>query len=534
MWYFYLLALTILIIIILVLYRKDCEYEPFKQDMFTFPIHFDTQSIAPISQRVVVSFSTIPSRLDLALMSVSREMRHQTLQPDAVYACIPYFSKREKTTYKIPTILPDNITISRCAEDYGPATKLLGCLEREDDPDTIIITIDDDHVYSSDLIKTLAIWSTEFPNACVGFRGHGVIVNDEVVPQRGTYLTSPYVYLLEGWSGIAYRRRFASISKTQDLMARGCFVSDDIVLSRAAVSLGATLVIMRGPEPKIKYDIHNLSALSAGTGDEERQSTYITCQRNILKIEYETEFIWSKGFYLLADHFDVETFFFNKEPKRNFDPRAIRAGDIIAMRPEFVPRFIKKTLPRITVPFKLITCNSTKQLSARDLRRLLSNDRLVAWFAQNEPIKHPKITYLPLGVDYHSYALHNIPIIGVDEQDRKLQLTARLAPLLSTRPPTSIYNGPSSYDTWDLIAQHAFMRAEDHHAVWECLILGTIPIIKQEFASVFDNLSVIFVNDWGEITEKNLFSWRGWVLSSSFMREKLTMRYWATRLNMSS
>merc|ERR1719210_2295455 len=40
-------------------------------------------------------------------------------------------------------------------KDYGPATKLLGALEVESDPDTIIVIIDDDTYYHKDTVLAL-------------------------------------------------------------------------------------------------------------------------------------------------------------------------------------------------------------------------------------------------------------------------------------------------------------------------------------------------------------------------------------------
>ncbi|KAJ3301547.1 hypothetical protein HDU76_005721, partial [Blyttiomyces sp. JEL0837] len=46
------------------------------------------------------------------------------------------------------------LVVQRTA-DYGPATKLLGALEVEKDPETIIITVDDDCDYHHDMVLLL-------------------------------------------------------------------------------------------------------------------------------------------------------------------------------------------------------------------------------------------------------------------------------------------------------------------------------------------------------------------------------------------
>jgi len=51
------------------------------------------------------------------------------------------------------------ITINRC-DDHGPLTKLLPTLLRETDPDTVIITVDDDKIYLPDTMLSL-MWHAE-------------------------------------------------------------------------------------------------------------------------------------------------------------------------------------------------------------------------------------------------------------------------------------------------------------------------------------------------------------------------------------
>jgi hypothetical protein len=69
--------------------------------------------------------------------------------------------KRIKVPTELPPIVkqlqesyPNKIYIHR-TEDYGPSTKLLGALENEKDPDTVIMVIDDDTRYHPDTALSL-------------------------------------------------------------------------------------------------------------------------------------------------------------------------------------------------------------------------------------------------------------------------------------------------------------------------------------------------------------------------------------------
>merc|ERR1712217_306958 len=86
---------------------------------------------------------------------------NQTWRPDAVIINFPYRVKRLSDK---PLAIPKEaktwaeqyswLTV-RQTDDYGPATKLLGTLQVETDPDTIIVILDDDTYYHHDTILSL-------------------------------------------------------------------------------------------------------------------------------------------------------------------------------------------------------------------------------------------------------------------------------------------------------------------------------------------------------------------------------------------
>ena len=96
-----------------------------------------------------VSLTTIPSRLKNLELTI-KSILEQTVKPDKIFLNIPYKYKRfpgyivdEKYLDSIKKI--ENIEITRC-EDFGPATKLMGSLNKIKNYDCVII-VDDDHKY---------------------------------------------------------------------------------------------------------------------------------------------------------------------------------------------------------------------------------------------------------------------------------------------------------------------------------------------------------------------------------------------------
>lgn len=181
--------------------------------------------------RVVVSLSTIPSRVKY-VSKIIRYLLEQTYPIDRIYLNIPYWSKREQKEYPLPECPhSDRLTILRC-EDYGPITKLYPTLQEEKDPQTLIITLDDDTDYSPDRIQTLVHWAQRFPEAAIG--GTGMIIGNfwnAISPVHQPHRLTP-VDILEGYSGCAYRRKFFDQNLIDYSQApREAFYHDDVWIS---------------------------------------------------------------------------------------------------------------------------------------------------------------------------------------------------------------------------------------------------------------------------------------------------------------
>lgn len=159
--------------------------------------------------RVVVSLSTVPSRVRY-LSEIVEYLLKQPYPLNRIYINLPYHSRRENVEYPLPEeecFKDPRVALLRC-EDRGPVTKLYPVLAVENDPSTLIITVDDDTQYPQDRIQTLVHWAEKYPNAAVG--GDGIIVGSfwnfiERV-YRPNEITN--VDFLRGFAGTAFRRKF--------------------------------------------------------------------------------------------------------------------------------------------------------------------------------------------------------------------------------------------------------------------------------------------------------------------------------------
>jgi hypothetical protein len=114
-------------------------------------------------ENIILTLSTVPNRLlDTNANSGTKiglkTILEQSYKNYTVHFNIPYYYGLDKTEIYIPDWLRqyqstyNNLIIFR-TEDYGPITKIFPTLERTNDPDAIIITVDDDLFYSKSILK---------------------------------------------------------------------------------------------------------------------------------------------------------------------------------------------------------------------------------------------------------------------------------------------------------------------------------------------------------------------------------------------
>jgi hypothetical protein len=126
----------------------------------------------PRDARLVVTLATIPSRI-ARLGPTIASLKAQSRVADRIYVCICAFSLREQAPYDVPTWLREDasVEIVLARTDYGPASKLLGMLERETDPSTRIVIVDDDWAYNLDMLEVLERRFEERRSAAIGLSG---------------------------------------------------------------------------------------------------------------------------------------------------------------------------------------------------------------------------------------------------------------------------------------------------------------------------------------------------------------------------
>lgn len=171
--------------------------------------------------RIVASLTTTPDRY-LKLLRTLKSLHNQDHKLDAIYLTIPKMFRRLKREYPpLPSEIKELCTVVHSKRDYGPLTKIVGALFCESDPNTVIVTFDDDVVYSHTLVKSLLSLHTKYPEIAIGSSG---ILLKHSFPFYGTVSNSPNnwnnslgfsipeegrpVDVLCGFSSVLYLRKF--------------------------------------------------------------------------------------------------------------------------------------------------------------------------------------------------------------------------------------------------------------------------------------------------------------------------------------
>ena len=246
--------------------------------------------------------------------------------------------------------------------------------------------------------------------------------------------------------------------------------------------------------------------------------------------------------------------------------------------------FMAHILPSIKIPFVLVTGDSDLSVPDRPLGNLdpiLKNPLMQHWYSQNLILRHPKITCIPIGLDYHTITestysgkLYDKP--GMTDlmfqrdirketsqiQDKLIMDILSMSEHFSNRNKLCFVNFGTQYpdrvdahasispdlidsfpvgmkrdDVWKRQSKYSFVISPfglgmDCHRTWEALALGCIAIVKRSpICVVFEDLPVLIVDEWRDLNapllDKTLIEFS----KKEFNMNKLTLKYWMTKMH---
>jgi hypothetical protein len=191
-------------------------------------------------EKVILTLTTIPERLSyehpLGLKRVIYSLINLKYDNYEIHFNIPHKNKKSGVDYVIPQWLQDingreKLRIFR-TEDYGPSTKLYPTLQRIDNPNQLIIVVDDDLVYESRLIEGHLTLRERNDNVVWGFAGLNN-QGEKFKDARDRFVIGVNhdvrVGIIEHYKTVSYRRRFFDGDFNEEFLSRGW--ADDHLVS---------------------------------------------------------------------------------------------------------------------------------------------------------------------------------------------------------------------------------------------------------------------------------------------------------------
>lgn len=172
--------------------------------------------------RVIVSLTTIPARLhdthygENGIYAGIKSLLEQDCSEYEIHFNIPYVYKMDNVEYIIPEWLEkleqqySFLKIYRM-EDEGPLCKILPTIRRVEEPDAIIIVVDDDMRYRSNMVSEHVKNQQIYTRAALGYDGLDALQPfcDDV---RNHYVSlvpeNVQVKVLQHYKSVSYRREF--------------------------------------------------------------------------------------------------------------------------------------------------------------------------------------------------------------------------------------------------------------------------------------------------------------------------------------
>ncbi len=242
-----------------------------------------------------------------------------------------------------------------------------------------------------------------------------------------------------------------------------------------------------------------------------------------------------------------------------FDPDIVKQGDIIYLNIWYLEWFARDVHDKIKHPYILVTSDVGNWLPHPDIKKLLYDPKLAAWFCRNIIFSyHPKLFQIPMGQDLALFQLHPDVVKDLLGAIVKKPLPKKhflymchyprpygdrdtIVKMFENEPycfsrnhsetPWDFTPRPVFYD--DLLTSKFVLSplGLEHDCVrtWETLALDCVPIVEHTFLDpLYEGLPVIKVHDWNEVNEK--FLEESCEQFKDLKLEKVYFDYWEAKL----
>jgi hypothetical protein len=274
--------------------------------------------------------------------------------------------------------------------------------------------------------------------------------------------------------------------------------------------------------------------------------------------------------------------FFNvrRGKNRTFDPKMVKAGDIIGVRD--IKVFMEKLDPLITEPYIILTHGCALETISEEQLSYLASEKIIAWFGIH-PHKngHRKFIPVPVGIgqmghksftrmpnlsDAEAYNEVNNFLKNLRENVQKTQLLhlnfdkassddrKKSMKLFTDWNFSAFTEKPLPFREYITeMANYKFTlsprgQGPDCLRTWEALIIGTIPIVMRgqygfwftpgnplmprasQLDTLYEDLPILIIESWTQITKEFLDAKYIEIASKKYDIRKLYTEYWHAKI----
>ena len=253
-------------------------------------------------------------------------------------------------------------------------------------------------------------------------------------------------------------------------------------------------------------------------------------------------------------------------------------GSCIYVKFQYIPEFLNNVFPHIKYRFILVTGDGDETLpndlcDIHTFISILNNDKIIHWYAANSiECLHPKLTLIPIGVNFHSLTYRTFNKHWGELAQTPLQQEAEIIEIRDSARPfyereikcysnfhfakykefgnprqsaidkidkEIVYYEPETINrrqTWINQSKYAFVLSPighglDCHRTWEALILGCIAVVlSSPLDSLYKGLPVLILNDWSDLNDELLKNTVEKFKEINFDYERITTKYWIDKI----
>lgn len=202
-----------------------------------------------------------------------------------------------------------------------------------------------------------------------------------------------------------------------------------------------------------------------------------------------------------------------------------------------------------------------------EFNKFINSEKIIHWYSQNCTKTHPKLSIIPIGLDYHSTGDRDKNMSPVQEEQMLNDIIKLSKPfyerekkcysnfyLNKDKPYKYYYNRRNAVDkvpkelvTYEMERvtknisftnqiKYAFVISPhgnglDCHRTWEALCLGCIPIVKKSpIDRLYTDLPVLIINNWSDLSQDLLNNTISDFKDRKFNYEKLKLKYWMDKI----